>query len=109
MKGISTEMVVLILMVLIGIALLYFAWTGGFLPFGAGVSESDCYTKMLSACSGAQVSGDWAKIGGSGSVAQKCSLYFKGLNNCEKCASNPDDTVCQACCQQDLPKWTPKR
>jgi hypothetical protein len=106
MKGISTEMVVLILMVLIGIALLYFAWTGGFLPFGAGISESDCYTKMLSACSSAQVKGDWDEVSG---VAKKCSSYFvsKKLDNCKDCAG-PAKSNCQQCCQQDLPTWTPK-
>jgi hypothetical protein len=107
MKGISTEMVVLILMVLIGVALLYFAWTGGFLPFHAGISESDCYTRMLSACSSARIADTWSDVA---NTAGKCSAYFSGLTNCGSCARNEDpQTTCKACCEQDVPKWTPKR
>jgi hypothetical protein len=106
-KGaISYEMVALIIIAIVAAALLYFGFVKGYIPLGVGISEAQCQTDLIKACSDASGTGDWSVVQ---SKVTQCWGFIAKLpvsTNCESCKTNGDDASCQACCQQDLTAWT---
>jgi len=104
MKALSKMAVTLIVIIILAVILLYVAWTRGWLAFIGPVSEAECYSDVQKACSSAQTTGSYSDIAG---VLTKCKVYISDLPNCKACESSATEDNCRACCQEDLPKWTP--
>jgi hypothetical protein len=107
MKGVSTEIVLLIAIVIIVAALLFYAWSKGFLPFGVGVTEAECHTDIMKECSDMRISGDTSRLK---AALNRCWGYITKLpsySNCNDCrAAGGTMDKCSDCCAKDLAGWT---
>jgi len=115
MKGISKEMVILIAIVVLVVALLYFAWIKGLLPFSIGVTEAECHAKIMDECSKVP-----DRLAGGANNLQELSNLLKVCwgfvskqpnagpgSNCDSCKTDGTNVkACQLCCAQDLAGWT---
>ncbi|MHA1828273.1 MAG: hypothetical protein ACTSX6_06455 [Candidatus Heimdallarchaeaceae archaeon] len=53
MKGLSAPTIIgIIIAIVAGVFILYALWVYGYLPFGFGVSQTQCMTDLASACEG---------------------------------------------------------
>jgi hypothetical protein len=106
MKGISKEVVILIVIIVLAFALLYFAWIKGLLPFSVGITEAECHTDIMKECSDMRITNDVSRLQ---TVLNKCWGYVVKLpsySNCESCKKSGGMDSCSACCAQDLVGWT---
>jgi hypothetical protein len=113
MKGVPKETVILIAIILLVFALLYFAWTKGLLPFGLGITEAECHTEVMRECSEFQSRQDTNRLS---TTLKKCWGYIAKLptvnpkGDCVSCKDNPGTTeapsYCSNCCAQELAGWT---
>jgi len=108
MKGISTQMVILIGIIVLVVVLLYFAWIKGFFPFVVSITESECHTEVMKECSYLSARGGPQELQ---AVLKKCWGYISKLpstGNCKSCKDTNDEKTmmfCSDCCAQDLVGW----
>jgi len=83
MKGLDAPTIIaIVIAIVVAAALLYFFWTRGSNPLSASVTENECITKFLRACSSEP---EWEQLVGSG-TAMVCKPILErkiGTFGCE--------------------------
>jgi len=100
MKGLDAPTIIAIVVaIVVAGALLYFFWTRGANPLGAGVTEAECVTRFLRAC-GSEA--EWNEIVGSSLRAQCYPILKKKIGPEADCISTSgavrDSDNCVAFC-----------
>jgi hypothetical protein len=93
-KGLDAPTIIAIIVaIIIGIVIIYFAWSKGFLSFLGLTTESQCKTDLMKACSGQL---DWGKI------SKGCVNYIKypARTNLDDCITSKggDKPKCDEFC-----------
>lgn len=99
MKGdSSTTIIAIIIAVIIGVFILYLAWSRGMLPFSVAVSESQCKAYLTSQCQRA------AEVGWDPSVFSQsllgCKQYVSDSGLLEDCLQNKNKVSCEKMCEE---------
>ena len=102
MKGLTgPEIIGIIIAVIAGVVILYIMWVNGWLKFLGPVSESECNTNLVKACSG-EVS--WDTIN---SKYKSCLNNFQGAEKTklEDCLNNyqTNPSICNEFCAVLVP------
>jgi len=97
MKGLDAPTIIaIVIAIVVAAALLYFFWTRGANPLGAGVTEAECITKFLRACGSES---EWGEIVGSPLRAQCYPILKRKIGTAADCISssgadrNSDDCI----------------
>jgi hypothetical protein len=94
-KGLDAPTIIAIIVaIIIGIVIIYFAWSKGFLSFLGLTTESQCKTDLMKACSGQL---DWEKISKGCVNYIKYSIAQTNLNGCIT-SSGADKAKCDEFC-----------
>jgi len=101
MKGLSNEAIIgLIIAIIVGLVLLYIAWTRGWLQFLFPVDEATCKTQLLKACDEYERRTDSKDTSMFKAISDQCGKFIEipteTVTRCKDRSTNDCDLICGA-------------